>query len=331
MTNARLCVLGAGSWGTALANLLAVNGNQVTLWSHDKNQVESLKQTRINEPYLPGFQLSEKLTFSESLDSTVSNVDGIIIATPSHALREILKKIQDKVSQKVLFTLACKGFEEKTGLLLHRVFEQELCKNQLTVLSGPTFAKEVIQGLPTAVTIATSDPEAGKKVISWFHNQSFRPYLGHDIIGVEFGGAVKNIMAIAAGISDGLKLGANSRAALISRGLHEMINLGIALGADKSTLMGLSGMGDLVLTCTDNLSRNRQLGLLLAEGKALEDAKLIIGQEVEGVRAARVAFKLAEENRVEVPIINRVYQVLFNKLSPKKAVMDLMNREIKEE
>ena len=331
MANTRLCVLGAGSWGTALANLLASNGNQVTLWSHDKKQVETLKKTHKNEQYLGDFPLSEKLLFSDNLASAVSRVDGIIVATPSHALREILKKLQNKVSKEVIFTLACKGFEEKTGLLLHSVFEQEFCKNQLTVLSGPTFAREVIQGLPTAVTIATNDPEAGKKVITWFHNHSFRPYLGHDITGVEFGGAVKNIMAIAAGISDGLKLGANSRAALISRGLHEMINLGVSLGADKATLMGLSGMGDLVLTCTDNLSRNRQLGLLLAEGKALEDAKLIIGQEVEGVRAARVAYKLAVKQQVEVPIINQVYQVLFNKLSPKKAVMDLMNREIKEE
>ncbi len=327
----KLAVLGAGSWGTALANLLSNNGHEVTLWGHNQKHIKQIVKTGRNDAFLSGFDLSPTMCFSSCLGEAVSNKNGVLLAVPSFALREVLINLSSFVSAESVFILACKGFEEETGALLHDVFHQELPQNLLTVLSGPTFAKEVMMGLPTAVTIASESEVTGKTVVDWFHNGFFRPYYSSDVIGVELGGAVKNILAIASGITDGLNLGANSRAALITRGLSELISLGVAMGAKKDTLMGLAGVGDLVLTCTDNLSRNRQLGILLSQGLSLDEAKSKIGQEVEGIRAARVTIKLVNKYKVDAPIIEKVYQVLFENLAPKEAVFSLMSRQIKSE
>jgi glycerol-3-phosphate dehydrogenase (NAD(P)+) len=331
MNKAKIAVLGAGSWGTALANLLSNNALDVTLWGNEPEHINEIKKTGFNQAYLKDIPLSKTLSYATDLQSAVKNSAAVLIGTPSFALRDVLENTAPFVAPDMIFILACKGFEEKTGALLHDVFQQILPNNKLTVLSGPTFAKEVMMGLPTAVTIASESEKAGKQVVDWFHNDTFRPYYSADVIGVELGGAVKNILAIAAGITDGLSLGANSRAALITRGLSELINLGLALGAKKETLMGLSGIGDLVLTCTDNLSRNRQMGLLLAKGESLESAKEKIGQEVEGVRAARVTQILIKKYKVNAPIIDTVYKVLFENLPPKEAVMTLMTRQIRSE
>ena len=328
---AKLAVLGAGSWGTALANLLSKNGHDITLWGHNPEHIQKIEKTGRNDVFLQGFELSKTLKYSSSLSDSISNKEGVLVATPSFALRDILVQASKFITPKTIFILACKGFEKDTGNLFHTVFQQEIPKNDLTVLSGPTFAKDVMMGHPTAVTIASESEVAGKQVIEWFHNDLFRPYYSDDVIGVEFGGGIKNILAIASGITDGLNLGANSRAALITRGLSELINLGVAMGAKKDTLMGLSGIGDLILTCTDNLSRNRQLGILLAKGCSLDQAKEEIGQEVEGVRAARVAIELVKKYHVEAPIIEKVHQVLFKNLSPHEAVLSLMSRQIKAE
>ncbi|MEN8216271.1 MAG: NAD(P)H-dependent glycerol-3-phosphate dehydrogenase [Pseudomonadota bacterium] len=327
-----ILVLGAGSWGTALALVLARNDNKVWLWSRNPEHVQQMKVTRQNAIFLPDSHFPDTLQAIACLEDYVPQVNDIVAVVPSHAFRETLNKIAPYITTQARICWATKGLENNTGLLLHQVAEQVLGpKPPLAVLSGPSFAKEVAAGLPTAVTIASQQVQYAQDLVSLFHNHSFRPYTSTDLIGVQVGGAVKNIMAIAAGIADGLGFGANTRAALITRGLTEMVRFGTALGGQGETFMGLAGLGDLVLTCTDNQSRNRRFGYALAQGSDQGQAQTEIGQVVEGVRTSREVNRLARQLGIEMPIVEQVDKVLQGVCSPTEAVQALLSRQPKPE
>ena len=331
MELASVCVLGAGSWGTALAHLIASNGFAVKLWDADPQQVLALSSTRVNQRYLPGFWLSSSIEFESDLALAVNKRDLLLIALPSHAFSSCLKKVRPYCQKAPKIAWGTKGLDP-SGRLLHQVALEVLGPRcHLAALSGPTFAREVIQGLPSAITVASDDEKFAAAVAKILHNQFFRAYTSNDLIGVQLGGAVKNVLAIAAGVSDGMGFGANARAALITRGLAEMIRLGEALGAKRETFMGLAGVGDLILTATDNQSRNRRLGLGLGQGRTVEELKAEIGQEIEGILTARLIWQLAVKLGVEMPIVEQVYALLYRGVSPQEAVRQLLLRERKPE
>lgn len=288
-----------------------------------------MQRDRVNDRYLPGAAFPDNLVASNDLQYVVEQPHDILIAVPSHALRETLTAVKPYLQAGDRISWASKGFELSTGKLPHQVAHDVLeADRRKAVLSGPTFAKEVGDGLPTAMTVASEDPDYALEMATTLTSDGFRAYTSDDIIGVEVGGAVKNVLAIGAGMSDGLGFGANTRIALITRGLVEMTRLGVALGANAATFMGLAGMGDLVLTCTDNLSRNRRMGLALAAGKTLEDAQTEIQQVVEGVKAAVAVRDVASTHNVEMPICNQVYRILHEGVAPKDAVAALLSRDI---
>ncbi|MDQ7074316.1 MAG: NAD(P)H-dependent glycerol-3-phosphate dehydrogenase [Gammaproteobacteria bacterium] len=323
-----IAVLGAGSWGTALAALLARNGQRTTLWGRDEVQMQEMAVCAENRRYLPNSILPDSLRYSSDLATSVADVDAILVATPSHIFRTLLHSLKPLLRPSQVLICACKGLEVGSGKFIHQIAKEELGSVQaLALISGPTFAQEVMRGLPTAITVASDSAEVAKKVVNWLHGENFRPYSSSDLVGVELGGALKNVLAIAAGIADGLGFGANTRAALVTRGLAEMMRLGMALDAKPETLMGLAGMGDLVLTCTDDLSRNRQMGLALARGLSVEEALEEIGQAVEGVKTAREAWLLAQRWQVDMPIVEQVYRVIYQQHPPKQAVQDLLSRD----
>jgi len=325
-------VIGAGAWGTALAAQLARNGNQTTLWGRNKNQLAEMAATRENSRYLSGIALPESLEYTSDLETLVATTGDLLLVVPSHTIRSVLQQIAAWRRQDTRIIWATKGLEIESGKFLHQVIAEELGENtRMAIVSGPSFAKELAQGQPTAMTAASWDPDFLPHVVSYFHGNNLRMYTSQDVAGVELGGAVKNVLAIAAGISDGLGFGANARAALITRGLAELMRLGHSLGAKSETLMGLSGVGDLVLTCTDNLSRNRRLGLALGEGKSLEQAAREIGQALEGVKTAAVIDRVALQAGVEMPIANEVQRILNQDVSPAEAVTELLGREMKQE
>ncbi len=325
-------ILGAGSWGTALAIQSSRNGCKTILWGHDKRHIQNLLDQHINQRYLPETPFPDQLTPVHDLESAISSSPVILLAVPSHAFKTTLKNIQPFLTAEHKIAWATKGFDPEQDCLLHQTTEQVLGKHiETAVISGPTFAREVAMGLPTAVTIASQSENFSSQLSEIFHNQHFRIYTSSDIIGVETGGAVKNVLAIAAGIADGLGFGANTRAALIARGLNEIMRLGLTLGGQSDTFMGLAGLGDLVLTCTDDQSRNRRLGLALGKGLSKEQALQEINQEVEGIFAAREARKLAAKLNIDMPITEQAYQVLYQNLDPKIAVQNLLNREQKPE
>jgi glycerol-3-phosphate dehydrogenase (NAD(P)+) len=317
-------VLGAGSWGTALAILLARNGLQVKLWGHDEAEVAKLAAERENSQYLPGIAFPDTLHPVADLQQAVE-CDEVLIVVPSHAFHEVLLKIADIKPMRSL-CWATKGLDPHTRRPLSTDAASIFPDADLAVISGPTFAIEVAQGLPTAVTAASESTLYSERLAEALKGETFRAYTSTDMVGVQVGGAVKNVMAIAAGISDGLGFGANARAALITRGLAEITRLGVALGAHPETFMGLAGLGDLTLTCTDDKSRNRRMGLALAEGLTIEQARDRIQQEVEGVHAAKETHFLAEELGVEMPITAEVYRILFEGLDPHLAVKELLHR-----
>lgn len=324
-----IAVLGAGSWGTALAIQFARAIQATTLWGRAEDEPERLDEERRNQRYLPDIHFPDSLRIEADLEAAVRDNDDILIAVPSHVLRIMLEQIRPFLSAKHRIAWATKGFEVETGLLPHQVARDVLGDAlPLAVLSGPTFAREVGMGLPTAMTVAATDPEFAAELAVRISNEQFRGYTSDDLPGVEVGGAVKNVIAIAAGISDGLGFGANTRVALISRGLIEMTRLGEALGAKPQTFMGLSGMGDLVLTCTDDQSRNRRMGLGLAAGRDTDDVAREIGQVVEGVYAANAVHRVAGKLGVDMPICEQVYRILYETLTPEQAVLALMSREI---
>ncbi len=291
-----------------------------------------MAKSRVNSRYLPGVEFPSNLAAVQELDRCLDDARDVLLAVPSHALRETLLAVRPLLRSGARVCWATKGFELHTGKLPHQVAAEVLgAERPIAVLSGPTFAKEVGAGLPTALTIAANDQSFAEDLAVALSGRNFRAYTSADIIGVEVGGAVKNVLAIGAGISDGLGFGANTRIALITRGLVEMTRLGVALGAKKETFMGLAGMGDLVLTCTDNLSRNRRMGLAIASGMTVAQAQEEIQQVVEGVMAAEAVQEVADKLKIEMPICHQVYRILYEGASPREAVSALMNRELKSE
>lgn len=332
MTPMRVAVLGAGSWGTALAMQLARLDHDVRLWARDPDQARQMQRQRVNQRYLPEFPLAENISVSSDLEQTLTNCRRILVVTPSHAFPETLSALREHVDQDIGLAWATKGFEPGSGRLLHEVVEETLGSDiPLALVTGPSFARDVAAGLPTAVTVAASSPSFGEGWASMLHGAGFRAYYTADLIGAELGGAVKNVLAVACGMADGMGLGANTRAALITRGLAETMRLGKALKADPRTLMGLAGIGDLVLTCTGDLSRNRRLGLALGRGQSIEQALAEIGQVVEGVKTAEETMRLAERMNVEMPITEQVHGILFKGWSARKGVNVLMERDLKRE
>ena len=329
MTTKSVLVLGAGSWGTALALALARNKNQVYLWDIDKTLIKNLIKEGSNQRYIPGVSFPENLLPIEAIDQVATDFDAIVNAVPCHGLRSSLQLLKSFSNPEIC--LACKGFEPGTQKLNHEVVKEELPNATVAILSGPSFAKEVAAGLPTAVTIAAEEKTTAEAFAGLFHGEAFRIYTHDDHVGVQVGGAVKNVMAIAAGIADGLGYGANTRSALVTRGLVEIMRLGLAMGARQETFMGLAGLGDLVLTCTDDQSRNRSLGLLLAEGLSVEEASKKIGQAIEGLKTAKEVAELAKQYNIEMPITEQVNRVLQSRCLPREAVQNLLARDPKPE
>ena len=327
-----IAVLGAGSWGTALALLLARNGHAVCLWGHDAARMARLAHERRNAEYLPEFPFPETLSIREDLVELVREAERFVLAVPSHGLRALLQALKPRLSNQAMLAWATKGIEPGSGKLMSQAVEVVLGKAYRGgVISGPTFAREVAQGQPTAMTVAARELAHAETIAQWLRNERVRVYTSDDLIGVQVSGAVKNVMAIAAGISDGLGFGANARAALITRGLAELRRLGEAMGGRPETFMGLAGVGDLVLTCTDNLSRNRRLGLALGKGQALAAALAELGQVAEGAATAPELRRLARQQGVEMPITEQVCRVLLEGLAPQAAVEALFQRETRRE
>ena len=326
-----IAVLGAGSWGSALALHLTRQGKTVRLWARDPAQAEEIARERCNRRYLPGHELPPALRVTESLDRALSAGALALVAVPSEGFEELVRRLSEIASPWLGLVCATKGLHPTSGRFLLEVAEDFVPRVPIALLSGPTFASEVAAGLPAAATLASRDADFARRLAPLFHSPSFRVYPSDDVVGVAIGGAVKNVLAIAAGIADGLGFGANARAALITRGLAELSRLGRALGGRPETLMGLSGLGDLVLTCTGDESRNRRCGLLLAAGRGLAEAQDEIGQAIEGVRSAAQTCRLAEGLGVEMPIVEAVARVLAEEQSPGAAVETLLAREPRRE
>ena len=332
MGNKKIAILGAGSWGTALALLAARNGCQTLLWGHNPEHIVALSQDRQNKRYLPDHLFPVNLTVTANLAEVVAFSHVLLICVPSHAFKKTLIKLKPYVSSEIKIAWASKGFNPDDGSLLHEIVAETFsAQTSAAILSGPTFAHEVAANLPTAITIASAQPHFAKQLSGILHSGLFRIYTSSDVIGVEVGGAVKNVLAIAAGIADGLGFGANTRAALITRGLNEIIRLGVKLGGKQETFMGLAGLGDLILTCTDNQSRNRRFGLALGLGKDRAAAIQAIGQEIEGISAAKETYLLAKKYAIDMPITEQTYKVLYEGLAPRTAVQNLLAREQKAE
>jgi glycerol-3-phosphate dehydrogenase (NAD(P)+) len=330
----KIGVIGAGAWGTALANLLATKGFEVPLWAFEPEVCRDILETRENKIFLPGFRLSENLLPSNDLDSVAADKDLLLLVVPSHVFRSVAEKVVQHPTEDTLIVSATKGIENKTHLTASGMLEQILppkLHRQIAVLSGPSFAKEVAEKIPTAVTVAAHEPGIAMAVQSVFATPYFRVYTSFDICGVEIGGALKNVMAIAAGISDGLGLGSNTRAALITRGAAEIQRLGIRRGANPKTFMGLAGIGDLVLTCTGTLSRNWTVGSKIGQGMKLDQILSQMRTVAEGVKTTRSVYNMSRNLGVEMPIVEQVYRMLYEDIDPREALQALMGRDLKHE
>ncbi len=330
----RIAVIGAGSWGTTLANLLAEKGFRIDLWVREEEVLKQIKEERENKVFLPEIKLSERINPVSSFEEALYRKDLLVIAVPSHVLRDVLLKLKPYLSEGIPLVFATKGIENKTLMLSSQIMEDVLeldPKKYFACIAGPSFAKEVARRCPTAVTVACNDVSLGKELQKIFYTEYFRVYLIKDIIGAQLGGALKNVIAIAAGVSDGLEFGSNARAALITRGLAEIIRLGEAMGADPRTFSGLAGVGDLVLTCTGDLSRNRTVGLKIGKGMRLEQIVKGMKMVAEGIRTTRSAYELSKRMNVEMPITEQVYRILYEGKDPKEAVRELMTRRLKME
>ena len=330
---ANIGVIGAGAWGTALAIHLSKLHPQIHLWARDQHALENIIQQKENLRYLPGCVLPDNITACADLPILIQQSTHLLVAVPSLAMRNMMQTINQYSTDETRGVIwACKGLEQKTGKFLHQVAEEELNnKIHTAILSGPSFAQEVGKGLPTAVTIACDDIEFAKQAADLFHHTLFRTYVSTDVTGVEIGGAFKNVLAIAAGIIDGLAFGANARAALITRGMAEMLRLGKKLDVNLETFTGLSGIGDIVLTCTENMSRNRRFGLGLGAGKTAQQIEQEIGQVIEGKYAAKVIYDLAQKLAIDLPITTQVYEVLYDNKPARQAVEELLARSLKNE
>jgi glycerol-3-phosphate dehydrogenase (NAD(P)+) len=332
--DARIGVVGGGSWGTALANLLALKGYAIDWWIFEAEVCRQIEEHRVNPTYLPGIVLSEKLRPTSDLAAVVRDKNLVLIVVPSHVVRVVSTQMAAQLAEGAIVVSASKGIENETQLTMSGVLRQtlpNLSPDRYAALSGPSFASEVARGVPTVVTVAARDLVCAQTVQQVFATPSFRVYTNDDVIGVELGGAVKNVIAIAAGIVDGLGLGLNTRAALITRGLAEIRRLGRAMGANPRTFTGLAGLGDLVLTCTGDLSRNHTVGKKIGQGMRLVDAIGDMKMVAEGVKTAQSLYNLSRRLQVEMPISHAVYQILYEDLSPKEALFSLMTRDLKNE
>jgi len=330
----KVCVLGAGSWGTALAKVLADKQNETALWTHRKDQADAINTERVNKRYLAMAELPPTLRATADLEEALRGAELVVEVVPSHALRGVLRDARSFIPEGALLCGASKGIENDSLMLMSEVMIDELGKEiepRMTYLSGPSFAKETALGMPTAVVIAGTDEKSTEAVQRAFATDRFRTYTSNDVVGVEVGGALKNVVAIAAGVVDGLGFGHNSRAALITRGLAEIGRLAAKKGANPMTLAGLSGMGDLVLTCTGELSRNRTVGFELGKGRTLQDIVENLGHVAEGVKTTKSAYDLSIKLSIDMPITCEIYKVLYENKSPRQAVVDLMGRELKKE
>jgi glycerol-3-phosphate dehydrogenase (NAD(P)+) len=326
-------VVGAGSYGTALAFCLARNKVDTHLWGRNAEQQARMAETRENERYLPGFCFPDDLHVETDLADAIGKSHHILVVVPSHVFKSVLEQLKPLLTTQHKIAWATKGLDPEAGCLLQDVAKQVLGdKVALAVLSGPTFAREMAAGLPTAISLSSDNDEFTDDLASKLHcDKSFRVYKNADMIGVQLGGAIKNVIAIGAGLADGLGFGANARTALITRGLAEMTRLGLSMGADNNTFMGMAGLGDLVLTCTDNQSRNRRFGLALGQGMSVDEAIESIGQVVEGFRNTKEVHMLSQRQQIEMPITEQIYQVLYNNVDAKVAAKILLSRDIKSE
>lgn len=325
----KIAVIGAGSWGTTLANLLAEKEEEVILWVYEEDLFRILSAKRENEFFLPGVRLADSLRFTHSLEEALTERETVVCAVPSHAVREVFLRARPHLSRKALLISVTKGLEDGTHLTMSQVLQEVMgsgIEAGIAALSGPSFAREVCRRIPTAVAVAGTTDRAAQEAQALFSRPYFRVYTNPDLKGVELGGAVKNVMAIAAGASDGMGFGHSSRAALITRGLAEMTRLGLSLGAQRETFFGLAGLGDLVLTCAGDLSRNRQVGLELGKGKGVQEILGGMRMVAEGVRTAKALWELARIQKVEIPIAEKVYEILYRKKNPREAVQELMSR-----
>ena len=327
-----VAVLGAGSWGTALAALIARHGHPTTLWGRDADVIVAIDGRHENPRYLPGIALPETLRATTDLAASMDGAGLVLVVTPSHAFAETLRALAPHRPEGAGVAWASKGFEPGSGRFLHEVAAEVLGPQvPLAVVTGPSFAREVAAGLPTAVTVHSEQADFAQLVADALHGPAFRAYTGNDMLGAELGGAMKNVLAVATGVADGMELGLNARAGLVTRGLNEMLRLNRQLGGRPETLMGLAGMGDLVLTCTGDLSRNRRLGLALGRGQGIEEAVREIGQVVESLQTADEVMRLARRHGVELPISEAVHSVLHGVLTPVEGLAQLMSREQKAE
>ncbi len=335
--SSNIAVIGAGSWGTAIAILLAKNGYNVHLWGHNKNHVEQISSERVNRKYLKGVTLPDNILISHSLKDCVEDTQVVVMVVPSHGLRTVFRNLIPYLTKGSRIISAVKGIENETLMTMTQVMGEELslscCEEDfhIGVLSGPSFAEEVAKNIPTAVTIGFNEIFIAKEMQNIFGSDYFRVYASRDIIGLEISAAIKNIIAIATGVCDGLGYGLNTNAALITRGLAEMKRLGIALKAESETFSGLSGIGDLVLTCTGNLSRNRTVGLKLGEGKNIREITSEMSMVAEGVKTTKSVYYLAQALKIEMPIMEQVYSIIYENKECSLAVKDLLNRELREE
>ncbi|MEL7564330.1 MAG: NAD(P)H-dependent glycerol-3-phosphate dehydrogenase [Dehalobacterium sp.] len=325
----RIAVLGAGSWGTALAALLANNGHKVFLWARDPEQWEKISRTRENSKYLPGVSLPQQLNILNNLTEALSDQDLLVLAVPSHSVRVLAKEISSHINPNTVIVNTAKGFEPKTFIRLSEVLKEELpafSHNNITLLSGPSHAEEVGRNLPTAVVVAAKNKSIAEKIQDIFMTHSFRVYINLDMTGVEIAGALKNVIALGTGISDGLGYGDNAKAALITRGIAEITRLGMRLGAEMQTFAGLAGLGDLVVTCTSMHSRNRRAGIQIGQGQNLSVVLRNMGMVVEGINTTQAAYHLAHKYEIVMPITEQMFKVLFEGKNPKEAVVSLMSR-----
>lgn len=326
-------VLGAGSYGTALAICIARKGTRTLLWGRDQTAMQAMAEERSNARYLPGIAFPDTLEPVSDLTAAVAASQIVLVVVPSYGFADVLTQIKPALCNSARVAWATKGLEPETGRLLSEVAQDILGEERpLAVLSGPTFAKEMAAGMPTAISVAATEPDFVRVLSDTLHcDKSFRVYSNDDFIGMQVGGAIKNVIAIGAGMADGIGFGANARTALITRGLAELTRLGLALGGKAETFTGMAGLGDLILTCTDNQSRNRRFGLAIGEGKTVDEAMASIGQAVEGYRNTREAFTLSKRHHVEMPIVEQLYQVLYNGKAPRQAALDLLGRSQKSE
>ena len=330
----KACVLGAGAWGTALAKVLAEKGFLTKLWAHNEKLANDIREMKENRRYLPAFHLPANLVATSSLEEALDGAEIVVFVVPSHAIRETAHKVKPLLSPSALICSASKGIENESLMLMSQVLCDVLggdVEPRLTYLSGPSFAKEVAMQMPTAVVVAGKDAANTQTVQRAFASERLRVYSSDDVVGVEIGGAMKNVIAIAAGAIDGLGLGHNSRAGMITRGLFEIGQLAVKLGGNPLTVAGLSGMGDLVLTCTGDLSRNRTVGMALGQGRKLSDILAGLGHVAEGVKTAKSAYDLSVREKVEMPITHEVYQVLYQDKDARQAVVSIMTRELRSE